>query len=42
MSGFGIFDTHRADELFDIGYHQAPLYRDQWLAFAHDPCQHLC
>ena len=39
MSGFGLFDTHRADELFDIGYRQAQLHRDRWIALAHDPCQ---
>lgn len=39
MSGYGIFDTHRADELFDIGYRQALLHRQKWIALAHDPCQ---
>lgn len=39
MADFGIFDTHRADELFDIGYQQMLFHRDQWLALAHDACQ---
>jgi hypothetical protein len=39
LSGFGLFDTHRADELFDIGYRQARLYRDKWEALVHDPCR---
>jgi NTE family protein len=39
MSAFGIFDTHRADELFDIGYKQTLLHRNKWLALAHDACQ---
>jgi len=38
MCVFGMFDTHRADELFDIGYKQALLHREKWLALAHDAC----
>lgn len=39
LSAFGIFDMHRADELFDIGYKQMLLHRDQCLALVHDACQ---
>lgn len=40
LSDFGLFDTHKADELFSIGYREALRHRDQWKAFAHDACQH--
>lgn len=39
LAAFSLFDTHRADEIFDIGYRETLLRRDQWLAFAHDACQ---
>ncbi len=36
MSGFGLFDTKKADELFDIGYRECMLYRDKLLAVVYD------